>query len=389
MGSQTGIDYAENSVTIDGITYSADMATILSADKDIKYFQLIRGVRYIGEYAVAGCQNLRVIHIPETVIRIEDFAFRDCHCLKEVHFPHYMEYISPLAFTFSEGANLFYNYIEAFIPKDAFLEYAYMIPQFVSIWSNEDYGLTDEDMEKTYGENWDEINGSPIYVNEDELCRMAIKDTIRYKMKVEENQTIDSDKEKEICKSVQHSVFEEQLCEFLCESDLVNTNNHKIVNSVDDSFDALMEYRIMERYKQSQDYRPIELISDVMGEALTMGFIPSSIWQQPDNPELYGVNLFNHLQPVYGDISCGFYIDEVENNSTVSAWYVEMQIDTHKLLWLFLRKYAEYGYAINVAILKCIIRQSMRMLFHIGYSYGLQYSNRNHSEQGGEILVFE
>ena len=57
----------------------------------------------------------------------------------------------------------------------------------------------------------------------------------------------------------------------------------------------------------------------------------------------------------------------------MSDWYSEMRIDTKKLLWLFLQKYAEYGYAINVAILKHIIRQSMRMLFYIGYSYGMQY----------------
>ncbi len=76
--------HIEESITIDGITYSADMATVLSADKDIASFQLISGVRYIGEYAFAGCQNLRIVHIPETVVRIEDFAFRDCFGLKEV-----------------------------------------------------------------------------------------------------------------------------------------------------------------------------------------------------------------------------------------------------------------------------------------------------------------
>ena len=374
QGIQTETDHMENSITIDGITYSADMATVLSADKDIECFQLIRGVRYIGEYAFAGCQNLRFILIPETVIRIEDFAFRDCFCLKEVHLPHYMEYISPLAFTFSEGTTgSFYNSIKVIIPKEAFLEYAYMIPQYISVWSCEDYGLTEEDMERKCGENWIETNGTPIYVNENELYRMAIKDTIRYSLKVGENLTIDSDKGKEIYQSVQHSLFEEQMCAFLYESDLVNTDNHKIVNSVDDSFGVLMEYRIMERYIFSQNYRPIELIYAVMEEALIMGFIPSSMWQQPDNPEYYGANLFNHLQYVYGDATCGFYEDVVKKNKTMSDWYSEMRIDTQKLLWMFLQKYAEYGYAINVAILKHITRQSMRMLFHIGYSYGMQY----------------
>ena len=45
-------------VTIGGITYSVDMATVLSADQSITSFQLERGVRYIGENAFANCQNL-------------------------------------------------------------------------------------------------------------------------------------------------------------------------------------------------------------------------------------------------------------------------------------------------------------------------------------------
>lgn len=374
MPPKTDIPYVEDTITIDGITYSADMATVLSADKDIASFQLIRGVRYIGEYAFAGCQNLRIVHIPETVIRIEDFAFRDCFGLKEVHLPYYMEYISPLAFTFSEEASSqFYNSVEVFIPKDAFLRYTYMIPQFITIWSYEDYGLTDEDMEVAYGEFWYDIDGSPIYVNEDELYRMAIKDTIRFSLNVGENLNTESDREQEIYDSVLHNLFEEQLCDFLYESSLVNTGNNMIVNSVDDSFGALMEYRIMERYKLSQNYRPIKLIYDVMEVALTMGFIPSSVWQYPDDSELYGANLFNYLSAVYGEIPYGFCTEEVENDYKMSVWYNDMNIDTERLLWLFLRKYAEYGYAINVAILKRIVRQSMRMLFHIGYSYGMQY----------------
>jgi hypothetical protein len=45
--------------------------------------------------------------------------------------------------------------------------------------------LTDEDMEVAYGEFWYDIDGSPIYVNEDELYRMAIKDTIRFSLNKE------------------------------------------------------------------------------------------------------------------------------------------------------------------------------------------------------------
>ena len=90
-------------ITINGFTYSADMATVLSVDKGILSLNgMQRGVRYIGEGAFAGCENLRIVRIPDTVINIEDFAFRDCPNIQEVYLPYGMEYISPLVFTFLE-----------------------------------------------------------------------------------------------------------------------------------------------------------------------------------------------------------------------------------------------------------------------------------------------
>ena len=51
-------DMDTEGITINGITYSDDMATVLAADSNIPSFDLIRGVRYIGKYAFADCKNL-------------------------------------------------------------------------------------------------------------------------------------------------------------------------------------------------------------------------------------------------------------------------------------------------------------------------------------------
>ena len=167
-----------DTISINGFTYSTDMATVVSVDKEVYSLNGIeRGVRYIGKGAFSGCENLRIVQIPETVIRIEDFAFRDCPNIQELHLPHDMEYISPLAFTFSkESGSRFYNTnFKVFIPQNAYLKYTFMIPQYISDMDCDSYGLTEEDLESIDG--WDEHNGLPIYVDENELYRMVIADT--------------------------------------------------------------------------------------------------------------------------------------------------------------------------------------------------------------------
>ena len=363
----------EETVTIDGITYSADMATVLSADKGITTFQLIRGVRYIGECAFAGCKNLRVVHIPETVIRIEDCAFRDCPGLREVHFPYYIEYISPLAFTFSNGFDRFYYYnLKVTIPNDAFLKFTYMIPQFISELDYKKYGLALDDLEEVDG--WSDLDGLPIFVNEDELYRMAIKDSLRYEYKMVDDKDQDrkTDEIPLIYKSVLHSIFDKKLCDFLFESELVQAGEGCIINMIEDSFHALIEHRINQWLKLSQNYRPIELIYDTLYEALQMGFVTSVLFDSNDT-ELYGENLFFYLLLTNGEAMTGFNHDEIENNRTLKEWYERMLIDTGKVVNCYFLKYNEYGYPINVGSLKHIVRQSMRMLFHIGYSYGVKY----------------
>ena len=112
-------------IRIGKVVYSDDLSTVLSADKDITSFEIIRGVRCIGSRAFSGCRKLRVVRIPETVIRIEDYAFRDCTAIQEMYLPYYIEYISPLAFTNSDESEPFYLCIpNVHIPKDAFRKYA-------------------------------------------------------------------------------------------------------------------------------------------------------------------------------------------------------------------------------------------------------------------------
>ncbi len=373
-----------DTIVIGGITYSADMATVLSADHSITSFQLERGVRYIGENAFANCQNLRVVHIPETVIRIEDFAFRDCHNLHEVHLPYYMEYISPLAFTLSDGSdNTFYNDIKMCFPKEAFLKFAYMIPQFLSTSDYEESGLTEDDFESVDG--WDMFDGLPVCINEDELYRMAIKDFFQQYYKIGEETDIESDiidaDIQAACESAIEFMFTFGLRELIDESELVDTRKHQIINSIDESFEVMIDHAIRDWLNFRPNMRPLNVIYMAMGESLRTGFIPASICDKPDDKELYGDKLYGYLRCLYVDVTGGFYNEEVEKNESMKEWYDKMNdIDLEVLLDCFLQHYTESGHLINENVLKRIVRLCMKKLFHIGYSYGLKYRGRTKHE---------
>lgn len=368
-----------DTVTIGGITYSADMATVLSADQSVTSFQLERGVRYIGEYAFVNCQNLRVVRIPETVIRIEDFAFRDCKNLREVHLPYYMEYVSPLAFTLSgEPGDTFYNDIKMCFPKDAFLKFAYMIPQFLSTADYEESGLSDDDLESVDG--WDTIDGLPVCINEDELYRMAIKDYFQQYFKIGEETNVEADIQA-ACESAIEFMFTFGLRELIDESELADTRKHQIINNIDESFGALIDHSIRDWLNFMSNMRPIDVIHMAMGESLRMGFILLSILDKPDDKELYGDKLYGYLKGLYVDVTGGFYNEEVEKNEGLKEWYDKMnEIDLEVMLDCFLQHYTESGRLINENVLKRIVRLCMRELFHIGYSYGLKYRGRTRHE---------
>lgn len=160
--------------------------------------------------------------------------------------------------------------------------------------------------------------------------------------------------------------------------ELIETDDEHIINNIDESFWALMEHRIRERYKLSQNYRPIEQIYDILGDALRLGFVAvSTEGIKPNDHELYGDLLFEYLQPYYGDAIWGFYSQKVENDSALKEWCDKMEIDTEKVLNCFLLKYNDNGFPINVKSLKRIVRLIMKILFHIGYSYGVRYKTMN------------
>ena len=342
-------DFSDSDIiTINGFTYSADMATLLSVDKDVSSLnEMQRGVRYIGEEAFEGCEKLRMVRIPETVIRIEDFAFRDCPNIQEVHLPYDMEYISPLAFTFSEEASdSFYNTnFMVVIPKDAFLKYTYMIPQFVSEWDNEEYGVTNEKMKSVEG--WDEEEGLPIYVNENELYRMAYLDAITKWDLTEHQEEWLPDKVVSdvgvIGQMASHKVFSIKLIGFIAEKEIVPMNNSHLLEHLDGEFDSLINNQICSWLKYSWNYRPVVLIYEILLESLWLGFEKKTgIGRMSDSG-----------------------LDSV------------IRLDTEALLRCFCKEYYSNGYPINAIILKSIVRQAMELLFRCGYSFGIQYVKHN------------
>lgn len=380
-------DILTDAITIGGITYSADMATVLSADKSITSFQLERGVRYIGENAFAGCSNLCVVRIPETVLRIEDFAFKDCQNLREVHLPYYIEYISPLAFTLSdEPDNTFYNSnIKVFFPKEAFQKFAYMAPQFLSASDCEDSGLPDYD-----DDFFDEL---PIYTNEDELYRMVIKDHIQNYYEIGDD--IDGDKNKidadiqAISDDAIDLMFKFGFGDLIDKNEFADTNKHRIIISIDESFGALIEHTIKDWVNFMPNLRPINVLHMALNESLIMGFIPASTWDNPDDKELYGDQLYYYLKGLYVDISGGFYNDEVEKDEGLKEWYDRLKVDCEVMLDYFVRTYSEYGHPINLGAIKNIVRCCMRTLFHVGYSYGLKYRGSNRQSIHNPCLFSE
>ena len=48
---------------------------------------------WIGEGAFAGCRNLKIIHIPENVKKIDKYAFQGCTALTDIVFPPHLEEI--------------------------------------------------------------------------------------------------------------------------------------------------------------------------------------------------------------------------------------------------------------------------------------------------------
>lgn len=349
-------------ITINGFTYSPDLTTVIAVEKDITSLDgMQRGVCYIGKMAFAGCSNLRVVRLPETVIGIDDFAFCDCDNLIDVHFPFNIEYISPLAFTNSVKGKPFYNLnINAIIPIEAYLKFTFLTPQFVSESCYEECGFTMDDLDRLEG--WDELDGLPVYVDEDELYRMAIMDHLQHEYMVGELTEADAEKEAEnlrgIYQQVRDRLYEEIIGDALSGSDFLQTGRHGIVNNVGESCHALIEHHIIFWLKQTPEKRPMEILYRAITDTIFMGF---------------------DLQSRYEDDFELFYQEEDQDCKEMLETYYDnlSQIDVKDVLQQFLLRYKQYGYPINVQSLKKIVRLCMKLMFHIGYSYGIHYRRSN------------
>lgn len=365
-----------NAIRIGDFAYSDDLATVLWADKDITSLDgMERGVRCIGEGAFSGCAKLRVVRIPETVIMIEDFAFRDCTNIQELHLPYYMEYISPLAFTQSGRQDKYCLQIpKVLIPKDAdaFRKYAFLLPQYISWFDGEEYGVTDDELEEDG--ILDEIEDYPIIIDEDELYRMFIKDSLQDGINVSSDLGFDQEVEESDEAVINEASWELAMskCGFLQRDELVRVEDDPLIRQTDKSFCSfLVENTIGISYSSGWNYRPIEILADALRESLIVGFILTATGE---NLEREGKELFDNVMRSYADVVVQFCNDTVWQDRLLSSWYARMmELDCEGLLMSQVMEYHRRGYAMSVPIMKRVFLVCMRMVFHIGWSYGLKY----------------
>ena len=364
-------------ITINGITYSDDMETALAADCNIPSFDLIRGVRYIGRYAFADCKNLKVVHVPETVIRIEDFAFLNCTSIQELQLPYYMEYISPLAFTNSDPAERFHLVIPKIsFPRESYQLYAYLLPYYISWLDHDDYGVPLSELEER--EDWDYIFGLPTIIDEHEIYRMTILNDLKGKYIVASYSKIDvaftDSDEKEITKAIQKLALENATS--LQAEDLVDIGDYPIIDSIDKSFAAILEKKVSDSYEFGWTrHRPITCMEDSLRESLLWGYILPFIWSVPDNPELYGKELFLYCTTSYGDLVGHFENDHLKGDfQKIKEWHDTILVKDHiKILSSYLAYYNKQGYEITIPLLRKAFLSCMKIMFHIGFSYGMKY----------------
>ena len=233
--------FFSDSILIGGYRYSVDMATVLSAPKEITSLDgMQRGVRYIGKGAFSGCEKLRVVNIPMTVIRIEDFAFQDCYNIQELNLPYDIEYISPLAFvSLRKDSHFFLQIPRVVFPKEEFIRYAQTIPQYVSEKNAGKYGLKDEMLEEVDG--YDIIDGLPICINEHELYRVVILTAVEYS----HCSGVNNDNYQRLEGHIERGILGIVLRyakSFITEKELVDAVDYPIINNIDDSFSFVINH---------------------------------------------------------------------------------------------------------------------------------------------------
>lgn len=360
-------------IRIGKIVYSDDLSTVLSADRDITSFEIIRGVRCIGCHAFSGCRKLRVVRIPETVFRIEDYAFRDCTEIEELYLPYYIEYISPLAFTNSDESEPFYLRIpNVHIPKDAFRKYAYLIPEYISWFDCEQYGITSEELEED--EDFDDILGYPISIDEKEFCRMAILNDLEDRSCISRNLERDediSDSDKgQIVAEMMDCALEE--CDFVQSDDLVSTKDYPIIDNIEESFSCMLESTVKDHITFGWTWNcPMDIICEVLSDSMMWGAILPLIWDEPDDPDMYGANLFIYCRAAYGDLTSYFQEQYLQTDSKINEWKAPFYLNYGKVLKTGMEQCNQQGYVISISLFQKLFHECMKILFQIGFSYGL------------------
>lgn len=364
-------------ITIGNITYSDDLATVLSADKDITSFELIRGVRVIGTNAFAGCRNLRVVRIPETVIRIEDYAFRDCTYIRDLYLPFYIEYISPLAFTNSHPDKEHPYQLRipnVHIPKDAFRKYAYLLPQYIDWMDCEEYDIPLYELEED--DEFDYLQGLPIFIDEHEALRMAVVDGLDKELvlpeDLERDVVVNSSVEKDIVKEMWSCALKD--CGFLLERELVDSKDYPVIDNIDKSFGLILASMVKNTYSFGWACNgPMSMIENALSEALQWGAILPIIWETPDDNELYGDGLYFYCHSTYGDLVGYFQENVLKEACEMERWNEQVRLNYHGILESYVKQYTRRGYAITIPLFQKLFHDCMRMMFQIGFSYGLKY----------------
>lgn len=88
-----------DTVTADGCTYTKDMKTLLTAQKDITTATIPDGVTEIGTHAFYGCTSLANITIPDNVTEIGSHAFYSCDKLASITIPNSVTEINDYTFS--------------------------------------------------------------------------------------------------------------------------------------------------------------------------------------------------------------------------------------------------------------------------------------------------
>ena len=357
-------------ITIGGVTYSDDLATILSAPKDIRALELIRGVRCIGRCAFEGCKNLRIVHIPETVVWIEDFAFRDCTAIQELHLPYYLEYVSPLAFTKSEKENGFLLVIpRVVIPEDAFRKYAYMLPQYIAWDDSNLYGVDyDALMEDDI---FDDLFGFPIIVNEEEVYRMFIETHLRGQYRIASDLKADVKVSHADEEEIGRVVWEDTLlkCNFIQAEELVRTEDYPVVNQIDESFSKLVEVVVKDNYEFGWDYSPLDTLNYTLQECVKTAFI---LPVTAESLDWSGEELIVYDKNIVAE----FENERLPENQRLEEWYSRMSFDCSGIVMFAVQEYHRRAYDMSVPLLKKLFLSCMRTMFRIGLSYGIIYNDK-------------